>query len=54
MRLNYFNFKSFDNKVLLTNDFGDHVFLEKDEFIFPEVPAWAIRIVLEKDNVTVF
>ena len=32
MRLNYFNFKSFDNKVLLTNDFGDYVFLEKDEF----------------------
>ena len=32
MRLNYFSFKSFDNKVLLTNDFGDHVFLEKDEF----------------------
>lgn len=32
MRLNYFNFKEFDNKVLLTNDFGDHVFLEKEEF----------------------
>lgn len=30
------------------------IFLEKDEYILPQVPAWAIRIVLEEDNVTVF
>lgn len=32
MRLNYFNFKELDSKYLLTNDFGDNIFLEKDEF----------------------
>ena len=32
MKLNYFNFKELNDQILLTNDFGDHVFLEKEEF----------------------
>ena len=32
MKLNYFNFKQFGDKVLLTNDFGKYVFVENDEF----------------------
>lgn len=32
MKLNYFNFKSFENKILLTNDFGCHAFVEPKEF----------------------
>ncbi len=30
------------------------IFLEKDDFIFPQVPPWAIRVVLEKNDITVF
>ena len=32
MKLNYFNFKSFNDKVLLTNDFGEHLFVSIDDF----------------------
>lgn len=32
MRLNYFNFKKFEDKVLLTNDLGCHLFVEPSEF----------------------
>ena len=32
MKLNFFNFKDFGNKVLLTNDFGKYLFLERSEF----------------------
>lgn len=32
MKLNYFNFKAFKDKMLLTNDFGDYVFLTQNEF----------------------
>ena len=32
MRLNYFNFRDFHGKILLTNDFGDYLFLTKEEF----------------------
>ncbi len=32
MRLNYFNFKAFEDKILLTNDFGSHAFVSADEF----------------------
>jgi len=32
MKLNFFNFKEFDDKVLLTNDLGCHIFLSKTEF----------------------
>ena len=32
MKINYFNFKEFHNKILLTNDLGKYVFLEKDSF----------------------
>ncbi len=32
MKLNYFNFKEFGSKVLLTNDLGNHLFLSKNEF----------------------
>ncbi|MCR4885322.1 MAG: VWA-like domain-containing protein [Clostridiales bacterium] len=30
------------------------IFLEKDDFIFPQVPPWAIRVVLEENDITVF
>ena len=32
MKMNYFNFKQLNNYVLITNDFGQHVFLEKNDF----------------------
>ncbi len=32
MKLNYFNFKSLGDKILLTNDFGEYVFITPDEF----------------------
>lgn len=32
MRLNYFNFKKFEGKVLLTNDFGSYLFVTLDDF----------------------
>lgn len=32
MKLNYFNFKSFEDEILLTNDFGEHIFLKNEEF----------------------
>lgn len=32
MKLNYFNFKEFGSRVLLTNDLGNHLFLSKNEF----------------------
>ena len=32
MKLNYFNFKQFNNRVLMTNDFGKYVFVTNDEF----------------------
>ena len=32
MRLNYFNFKRFEDKILLTNDFGCYVFVTPEEF----------------------
>jgi His-Xaa-Ser system radical SAM maturase HxsB len=32
MKLNYFNFKPFENKYLLTNDFGNHTFVSKNDF----------------------
>lgn len=32
MKLNYFNFKKFKDKILLTNDFGRYVFVNKDDF----------------------
>lgn len=33
MKLNYFNFKMFEDKVLLTNDFGSHLFVTPSEFV---------------------
>lgn len=33
MKLNYFNFKTFEDKVLLTNDFGSHLFVTPAEFV---------------------
>ena len=33
MKLNYFNFKMMGEKVLLTNDFGCHVFVTPTEFV---------------------
>ena len=33
MKLNYFNFKKFEDKVLLTNDFGCHLFVSPEEFV---------------------
>jgi len=33
MKLNYFNFKKFEDKILLTNDFGCHLFVSPAEFI---------------------
>lgn len=32
MKLNYFNFKQLQGKLLLTNDFGNYLFLDQDEF----------------------
>lgn len=32
MKLNYFNFKVFKDKILLTNDLGRYVFVKKNEF----------------------
>ena len=32
MKLNFFNFKSFEDEILLTNDFGEHIFLKNEEF----------------------
>ena len=32
MRLNYFNFKPFRGGILLTNDLGKYIFVEKDDF----------------------
>lgn len=32
MKLNYFNFKKFKDKILLTNDFGRYVFVKKEDF----------------------
>ena len=32
MKLNYFNFKSFDDEILLTNDFGEYLFVKENEF----------------------
>ncbi len=32
MKLNYFNFKRLGGKVLLTNDFGDYLFLTEQDF----------------------
>ena len=31
-KLNYFNFKNKQNKYLLTNDVGEYIFLEKEDF----------------------
>ena len=31
MKLNYFNFKELNGKILLTNDFGKYVFVEREE-----------------------
>lgn len=33
MKLNFFNFKRFEDKVLLTNDFGSHLFVTPSEFV---------------------
>lgn len=33
MKLNYFLLKNFGNKVLMTNDFGKYVFVEKKDFL---------------------
>ncbi len=32
MKLNYFNFKQFQDKVLMTNDLGSHLFVSEDQF----------------------
>lgn len=32
MRLNYFNFKEFEGKILLTNDLGSYLFVSPDDF----------------------
>ena len=32
MRLNYFNFKEFEGKFLLTNDLGSHLFVSQEDF----------------------
>ncbi len=32
MQLNYFNFKTICDKILLTNDFGEYAFVTRDEF----------------------
>ena len=33
MKINYFNFKMMGEKVLLTNDFGCHIFVTPAEFV---------------------
>lgn len=33
MKLNYFNFKKIDDKILMTNDFGCHLFVTPEEFV---------------------
>ena len=33
MRLNYFNFKKFEDKVLMTNDLGNHIFVSPADFV---------------------
>lgn len=33
MKLNYFNFKKLDDKVLMTNDFGCYLFVTPEEFV---------------------
>ena len=32
MKLNYFNFKHFNEQILMTNDFGKYAFVSKDDF----------------------
>lgn len=32
MKLNYFNFKKFNNQILMTNDLGKYVFVDPDDF----------------------
>ena len=32
MKINHFNFKEFHNKILITNDLGRYMFLEKEDF----------------------
>ena len=32
MKLNYFNFKPFEDKMLLTNDLGNYIFVSQGEF----------------------
>ena len=32
MKLNYFNYRAFHDKILLTNDFGDYAFLSEAQF----------------------
>ena len=32
MKLNYFNFKQFKDKILMTNDFGKYIFVSNEEF----------------------
>lgn len=32
MKLNYFNFKQFEDKILLTNDLGNHLFVTQEDF----------------------
>lgn len=32
MKLNHFNFKPFGNSLLLTNDFGNHLFVSREDF----------------------
>ena len=32
MKLNHFNFRKFEDKILMTNDFGDHLFLDSGDF----------------------
>jgi len=32
LKLNYFNFKEFEGKILITNDLGCHIFLSKKDF----------------------
>lgn len=32
MKINYFNFKKFEGQILITNDFGEYIFLTEKEF----------------------
>ena len=32
MKLNYFNFKEFGDRFLMTNDFGQYIFVSKEDF----------------------